>query len=85
VTVAPTVGRLTEFDPRNDSITAYVERVNLYFTANEVADAKNVPVFLSAMGPKAYASLRDLTTPAPPAEKSFTQLVEILKGHYEPT
>jgi len=84
VTVAPAVGRLTEFDPRNDSITAYVERVNLYFTANEVADAKKVAVFLSAMGPKTYALLRNLTTPVPPAEKSFTQLVEILKGHYKP-
>ena len=84
VTVTSTVGRLTEFDPRNDSITAYVERVNLYFMANEVADGKKVAVFLSAIGPKTYALLRNLTTPAAPAEKSFTQIVEILKGHYEP-
>ena len=83
-TVTSTVGRLSEFDPRNDSITAYVERVNLYFAANDVADGKKVPVFLSAIGPKTYALLRSLTTPAAPAEKSFAEIVEILKGHFEP-
>ena len=82
VTVTSTVGRLTEFDPRNDSITAYVERVT--YISREVADAKKVAVLLSAIGPKTYALLRNLTTSTAPAEKSFAQIVEILKGHYEP-
>ena len=44
------VGKLTEFDPKSDSMSAYVERVTLYFQANEVAEEKHVAVFLSAIG-----------------------------------
>ena len=79
-----TIGKLTEFDPRTDSITAYVERVNLYFQANEVADGKKVAVFLSTIGSKTYAVLRNLTAPTAPADKLFAQLVENLTTHYEP-
>ena len=43
-----TIGRLTEFNPKIDTITAYVERVTLYFQANDVAEEKQVTVFLSA-------------------------------------
>ena len=78
------IGKLTEFNPRTDSITAYVERITLYFQANEVADGKKVAVFLSAIGSKTYALLRNLTTPTAPADKTFEQLVGILKKHYEP-
>ena len=79
-----TVGKLTEFDPKSDSITAYVERVALYFQANEVAEGKQVAVFLSAIGPQTYALLRSLVTPAIPKHKTFAELIEILKEHYEP-
>ena len=78
------IDKLDEFDPRDDSITAYVERVTLYFQANGIADDKQVAVFLSAIGAKTYSLLRNLTTPTLPKDKSFTQLVEILKRHYEP-
>jgi len=81
--VTITIGKLTEFDPRTDSITAYVEYVNLYFQANEVADGKKVAVFLSAIGSKTYALLRNLMAPTTPADKLFVQLVEILMKHYE--
>ena len=55
-------GNLIEFDPKTDSITAYVERITLYFQANEVANGKKVATFLSAIGAKTYALLRNLTT-----------------------
>ena len=78
------IGRLTEFDLKIDTITAYVERVTLYFQANDVAEGKQVAVFLSALRPKTYALLRNLVTPAIPKEKMFAQLVEVLKKHFEP-
>ena len=78
------IGKLSEFDPKNDSITAYVERITLYFQANEIADGKQVAVFLSAIGAKTYALLRNLVTPSLPKDKSFVQLVDVLKKHYEP-
>ena len=33
-------GKPTEFDPKSDSFTAYMERVTLYFQANKVAEGK---------------------------------------------
>ena len=40
---------LLEFDLTSDSVSAYVERANLFFEANEVAEVKRVAVFLSTI------------------------------------
>ena len=73
-----------EFDPGSDIVTAYVERTQLFLEANEIAEAKHVAVFLSAIGAKAYALLRNLLAPVSPKEKTFKELVDTLKSHYEP-
>ena len=78
------IGRLTEFDPKSDSVTAYVERVKLFFYANEIAEGEQVAVFLSAMGPKTYLLLRSLVTPESPKDKTLEHLVEALTKHFEP-
>ena len=39
-------GRIDEFRPENESIEAYLERIELYFNANEVEDDKKVPISL---------------------------------------
>ena len=66
-----TIGRITEFNSKCDSITAYVERAILYLQANDVAERKQVAVFLSAMGPKTYALLRSFVTPEAAKHKTF--------------
>lgn len=78
-----TFGKLMEFDPKSDSITAYVDRVTLFFQANEIAEGKQVAVFLSAIGPKTYSLLRSLVTPESPKDKTLVQLVAVLKKHFE--
>ena len=52
-----TIGKLSEFDPTSDSVSAYVERANLFFEANEIVAAKRVAVFLSAIGGGTYSLL----------------------------
>ena len=71
-------GRLKEFDADSEPITAYLERVELFFEANDVGDGKRVPILLSNIGPKTYGLLRSLTAPKAPKEKSFKELVVIL-------
>lgn len=43
-------GRIEEFRPEADNITSYLERIELFFTANEVADVKQAAVLLSCIG-----------------------------------
>ena len=33
-------GRIDKFRPENESIEAYLEQIELYFSANEVAEAR---------------------------------------------
>ena len=73
-----TVGKLDEFVPERESLTAYVERAELYFEANKIEERRRVPVFLSILGRHTpfYA-------PAKPKDKEFSEIVGILV-HFEP-
>ena len=77
-------GRLEEFHPESDSIKAYLELVTLYFTANAVDNGKRVAVLLSSIGAPTYSLLSDLVAPHLPSTKSFDEISEALRNHYEP-
>ena len=59
-------GRIKEFRPEEESIESYLERIELFFTTNEIANEKKVVVFLSVVGSKTYTILRSLVAPAKP-------------------
>lgn len=48
------VGKIEEFDSANEDWESYIERVELYCTANDVEEEKKVPTLLSLMGAKTY-------------------------------
>lgn len=48
------------------------------------ADKKEVAVSISLIGKQAYSTLKDLSLPDFPAQKTYDQLREILKGYYKP-
>ena len=79
------LGAIKEFDPDVDRITPYLERVALFLTANGVGEDAEVPAFLSIIGGKAYAVLRDLLAPTPPKDKTYNVLEDTLRQHYQPT
>ena len=82
--MATPFGTIKEFSPESDSIKAYLERVQLYFTANAVDEDKQVPILLSSIGASTYALLSDLVAPHPPSTKSLTVISETLQRHFEP-
>ena len=82
--MATTYGQLNEFRPETESIAAYLERVEVFFQANTIAECKQVAVFLSVVGGKTYSLLRDLLSPQKPQEKTLETLFETLKRHFEP-
>ena len=77
-------GKLEACNPDLESVTVYLERVKLYFSANEVKREKRVPVFLNLLGRETYTLLQNLVLPIKPAEKSPNDLMDALRGHFEP-
>ena len=47
-------------------------------------DAKLVPTLLTVVGSKHYSLIRGLVSPALPKDKSYEDLVTLLKKHYDP-
>lgn len=78
------IGKIDAFDSTADDWIMYIERLEQYFTVNDIANEKQVPALLSAMGGKAYSLLRSLTAPEKPASKSFAEIVQIMQTHLSP-
>ena len=90
------LGTLEPFD--GTDIADYSERLNSYFIANNIgqvaedaqeaerraADKRKVAVTISVIGKKTYSTLKDLCLPDLPADKTYEELTEILKGFYKP-
>ena len=49
-------GHIKELCPEEETVEPYLERIELFFIANEIADEKKV-VFLSVIGSKTYTIL----------------------------
>ena len=79
-----TVGSLAEFKPDSERIEAYLERVQLFFDANGIKDDKQVAILLTVIGSNIYALLSSLLAPTKPREKSFQELSETLRHHFDP-
>ena len=78
------IGKVEEFQ-ENDNWIEYTERLEHYFTANEITDAgKKRAVLLSSCGAKTYKLIRNLVSPGKPTDKTFAELVNIVKNHLNP-
>ena len=79
-----TIGQMQEFIPANETVTAYLERFQLFVEANAIEDDKRVPTLLTVIGSVHCTLLRGLVSPQLPKEKTYDELVEILKKHFDP-
>ena len=77
-------GQIQEFDPSSKLFTVYMEKVNLFFMANNVPDEKKAPLFLTIVGKPTYALIRDLIQPSSPVNKTLQDIMDVLKKHYQP-
>ena len=82
--MAKSIGKIAEFDPENEKISEYLERIHLYFEANDIANAKKVSVLLTVIGSKTYSLLRGQLAPTLPKDKPLKDLEKLLKDHFEP-
>ena len=82
--VTALLGQLSAFNQEEETISAYLERTNIFFEANKIEDKQKVTLFLNAIGAKTYGLLRDLLSPEALMTQSFKQLTDALTGHFEP-
>ena len=79
-----TFGKIDEFQPDRETLSVYVERFERFAAANNVAEARKVPLFLTVLGGSTYSLLHNLFAPENPKDKSYADIVAKLKSHYEP-
>ena len=78
------VWKMEPFNPDNGSIAVYLERMELYLSANCVPETKQVPIFLNLIGGDTYELLCNLLAPDKLAETSLVSLYETLRKQFEP-
>ena len=77
-------GKIEEYN-ENDSWIEYTERLENYFAANEIPDNnKKRALLLSVCGAKTNKLIRNLVNPRKPTDKSFTEIVKLVKNHLNP-
>ena len=76
------------FDAELEDIESYLERLQEYFTAYDIADdedntAKRQANLLTSIGSNCFRILKDLAFPNAPNTKTFEQLVTLLREHFK--
>ncbi|KAJ8044412.1 hypothetical protein HOLleu_07152 [Holothuria leucospilota] len=78
------IGKVGEFDSSCEDFSSYEERLGQFFLANRVKTDRRVAVFLSVIGAKTYGLLKSLIMPDTPSEKTYGELITVLKKHLTP-
>lgn len=77
-------GRIEEFKLENEPWSAYIEWLEQFFEANDIDEVKHIATLLSVMDATTYGLLRNLVQPNKPKDKTFDEIVTVLKEHFEP-
>ena len=81
---ASVIGSLEPFDPETDNWPAYIERLEQFFSVNNIVDEKKVATLVTVIGKKAYNLLRSLLAPEKPSTKSYDRLVQAIQSYLDP-
>ena len=78
-------GHMGEFDPSRDEWNQYAECMGHFFDASTIQSKARRKACLSTLiGALAYKLLGSLIAPDKPADKTYTELVAVMKQHYCP-
>ena len=80
------IGNIGEFMVNGkESFESYEERMNLFFSANGITDAnRKKSVFLTVSGAELYQLVRSLTSPGKPSDRTYDEVIELVKKHLNP-
>ena len=85
--MAQTFGKIKEYDlySSESKWDEYVERLRLYFVANDVTDNdKQRAILLTCCGSKLYSLIRNLCSPGSPNDKTLDELCTLIGTHFNP-
>ncbi|XP_072934962.1 uncharacterized protein [Epargyreus clarus] len=77
-------GKIEPFDMFSGQWSLYVRRVEQFILLNDIKDSHKVATLVTLVGDRTYNLMCDLCAPNNPEDKSFKELVEIVKRHLEP-
>lgn len=72
------------FESSVEDWPSYIERLESYFLANGIEEAKRAAAVLSVMGASTYGILKNLSTPVKPSTMTYVQIVKKLSDHLNP-
>ncbi|PFX22898.1 hypothetical protein AWC38_SpisGene12555 [Stylophora pistillata] len=92
------LGKVREFSPERETFSAYVERIEMFFTANGIIEAagedhevtnelvkdRQRAIFLTEVEPEVYSTISNLVAPKKLKEIPLTELIKFLEKHYNP-
>ena len=82
--MAARIGNIEAFDAKEETWTAYCERFELFVICNSIEENKKASTLLTIVGAKTYNLIRNLCTPTLPSNKTYQQIVELVKNHLQP-
>jgi hypothetical protein len=77
-------GNIGAFEEQTESFQDYAGRFEAFVAANEVHQDKQANLFLATIGPHSYKLVKSLCDPANPNSKTYAQLKQLMKDHFEP-
>ena len=78
-------GTIGPFSGEAEDWSAYTERLDQYFIANDVTSgAKKRAILLSVCGTPTYKLIRSLLSPQKPSEVSYDALIKKVLEYYKP-
>ncbi|XP_031432706.1 uncharacterized protein K02A2.6-like [Clupea harengus] len=79
------IGTLSTFDAKEQTWEEYCEVLDQFFEANGIDDGeKQRAILISVVGPATYKLMRNLVSPDKPSSKTFDQLTQVMKEHFNP-
>ena len=71
-----------------EEFSHYMKRLEFFFTINGIEDTPENAgrwraILLSVIGSKTYGFVRNLLTPNGPTDKTYSEIVGVLKNHFQ--
>ncbi|UYV64552.1 K02A2.6-like, partial [Cordylochernes scorpioides] len=73
-----------EYNEETETFDTFYERLEQFLILEEAGDEKKKAYLLTLMGSKTYGVLKNLCSPILPKDKTFDNLINILKRHFSP-